>query len=137
MLELNKVYQMDCLQGLKMLNDNYGHVAGDECLKKIGEALTGYGKANDMYFYRYGGEEMLGISFGGEKKPDEIAQELVTLIYDLQLRRDDMEAGVVTVSLGYTSDNSHYEKMIDKADMAMYRAKSNGKNRAVCFEKMA
>ena len=132
---ISAMFMMD-IDNFKMLNDNYGHVAGDECLKKIGEALTGYGKANDMYFYRYGGEEMLGISFGGEKTPDEIAQELVTLIYDLQLRRDDMEAGVVTVSLGYTSDNSYYEKMIDKADNAMYRAKSNGKNRAVCFENM-
>ena len=133
--EISAMFMMD-IDNFKMLNDNYGHVAGDECLKKIGEALTGYGKANDMYFYRYGGEEMLGISFGGEKTPDEIAQELVTLIYDLQLRRDDMEAGVVTVSLGYTSDNSYYEKMIDKADNAMYRAKSNGKNRAVCFGNM-
>lgn len=52
------------------------------------------------------------------------------------LVRDDLETGVVTVSLGYTSDNSQYEKMIDKADNAMYCAKSNGKNRAVCFENM-
>ena len=133
--EINAMFMMD-IDNFKMLNDNYGHVAGDECLKKIGEALIHYGKANDMYFYRYGGEEMLGISFGGKKTPDEVAQELVSLIYDLQLRRDDMETGVVTVSLGYTSDNSHYEKMIDKADNAMYRAKSNGKNRAVCFENM-
>ena len=130
------MFMMD-IDNFKMLNDHYGHVRGDECLKKIGEALNAYAKANDMYFFRYGGEEMLGISFGDSKTPDEIAQELVTLIYDLQFKRDDVETGVVTVSLGYTSDNSHYEKMIDKADNAMYRAKSNGKNRAVCFENMA
>lgn len=133
--EINAMFMMD-IDNFKMLNDNYGHVRGDECLKKIGEALKAYAKANHMYFYRYGGEEMLGIYFGGSKTPDEIAQELVTLIYDLQFKRDDVELGVVTVSLGYTSDNSHYEKMIDKADNAMYRAKSSGKNRAVCFENM-
>ena len=133
---INAMFMMD-IDNFKMLNDHYGHVRGDECLKKIGEALNAYAKANDMYFFRYGGEEMLGISFGDSKTPDEIAQELVTLIYDLQFKRDDVETGVVTISLGYTSDNSHYEKMIDKADNAMYRAKSNGKNRAVCFENMA
>lgn len=133
---INAMFMMD-IDNFKMLNDHYGHVRGDECLKKIGEALNAYAKANDMYFFRYGGEEMLGISFGDSKTPDEIAQELVALIYDLQFQRDDVETGVVTVSLGYTSDNSHYEKMIDKADNAMYRAKSNGKNSAVCFENMA
>ena len=134
--EISAMFMMD-IDNFKMLNDNYGHVTGDECLKKIGAALIDYGKVNDMFFYRYGGEEMLGISFGGQKTPDEIAEELVSLIRDLNFRRDDLETGVVTVSLGYTSDNQHYEKMIDKADNAMYRAKSNGKNRAVCFEKMA
>ena len=133
---INAMFMMD-IDNFKMFNDNYGHVAGDECLKKIGAALNAYAKANNMYFFRYGGEEILGIYFGGEKTPDGIAQELVTLICDLNIQRDDVETGVVTVSLGYTSDDQHCEKMIDKADMAMYRAKSNGKNRAVCFEKMA
>lgn len=134
--EITAMFMMD-IDNFKMLNDNYGHVRGDECLKKIGEALNAYAKANNMYFFRYGGEEMLGISFGGPKSPDDIAEELVALICDLQLVREDLETGVVTISLGYTSDNRHYERMIDKADNAMYRAKSNGKNRAVCFEKMA
>lgn len=133
---ISAMFMMD-IDNFKMYNDNYGHVAGDECLRRIGEALTGYGKANGMYFYRYGGEELLGISFEGEKTPHGIAQELVALVYDLQLQRDDLETGAVTVSLGYTSDNSHYEKMIDKADHALYQAKKNGKNQAVCFETMA
>lgn len=47
-----------------------------------------------------------------------------------------MEIGAVTISLGYTSDNSRYEKMIDKADMAMYQAKAEGKKRAVCYDNM-
>lgn len=133
---ISAMFMMD-IDNFKMYNDNYGHVAGDECLRRIGEALTDYGKANDMYFYRYGGEELLGISFEGGKTPDEIARELVALVYNLQLQRDDLETGAVTVSLGYTGDNSQYEKMIDQADHAMYQAKSNGKNQAVCFETMA
>ena len=87
-----------------------------------------------MHFYRYGGEEILGVSFDSEKSANETADELVRLISGLDLKRDDTEAGVVTISLGYTSDNISYEKMIDKADAAMYKAKASGKNKAVCYE---
>ncbi len=132
---IKAMFMMD-IDNFKLLNDNYGHTYGDECLKKIGKAMTGYGKANNMYFYRYGGEELLGMSFGNEKTAEEIAKELVALVSGLQIKRDDLETGVVTISLGYTSDNRQYEKMIDLADTAMYRAKANGKNRAVCYENM-
>ncbi|MGN0649025.1 MAG: diguanylate cyclase [Oscillospiraceae bacterium] len=132
---ISAMYLMD-IDSFKKLNDHYGHSYGDECLKRIGAALNAYSESNDMYFYRYGGEEMLGIGFDTDKSADVIAQELVELISSLGIKRDDIETGVVTVSLGYTTDNSAYEEMIDKADNAMYRAKSGGKNRAVCFEKI-
>lgn len=77
---------------------------------------------------------MLGISFQGGKPERETAEELVSLVSGLRIERDDVETGVVTVSLGYTGDNRRYEKMIDCADAAMYHAKANGKNRAVCYE---
>ena len=68
------------------------------------------------------------------KEASVIANELVELIYKLTIKRDDLPTKAVTVSLGYTTDNSRYEKMIDKADEAMYQAKDRGKNRAVCYE---
>jgi len=131
---IKSMFMMD-IDNFKSLNDSLGHTYGDECLKKIGTALREYGESNNMYFYRYGGEEMLGISFGGEKTDEQIASELVELVYNLQIKRNDSEFGVVTISLGYTADNIRYEKMIDKADNAMYEAKKNGKNQAVCFDK--
>jgi len=131
--QIKTMFMMD-IDNFKMLNDRYGHTYGDECLKRIGEALLQYGKENGMYFYRYGGEEILGIGFTNPKSDRQIADELVKLIYDLGIKRDDLETGVVTISLGFTSNNKRYEKMIDKADTAMYHAKSEGKNRAVCFE---
>lgn len=131
--EIKSMFMMD-IDNFKKLNDKYGHVYGDECLIKIGEALNKYGNENNIYFYRYGGEELLGISFNDKQNDRQIAEDLVKLIYDLKLERKDSEIGYVTVSLGYTSDNSRYEKMIDKADNAMYYAKNNGKNHAICFE---
>lgn len=132
---IRAMFMMD-IDNFKLLNDNYGHMYGDECLKKIGKSLTDYGKKHNIYFYRYGGEELLGISFGNEKPENEIAKELVSLVSDLQIKREDVESGVVTISLGYTTNNRDYEKMIDLADTAMYRAKANGKNQAVCFEEI-
>lgn len=130
---IKAVFLMD-IDNFKMYNDNYGHTAGDECLKKIGEALLQYGKQKDVCFYRYGGEEILAISFSDRQPAQETAQEIVTLIRNLGIKREDTDAGVVTVSLGYTCDNTGYEQMIDKADSAMYRAKNGGKNQAVSFE---
>ena len=132
---IKAMFMMD-IDNFKMLNDNYGHTMGDECLVKIGQALRKYGEENDMYFFRYGGEEILGISFDNDKPEDLVADELVKLIYNLGIKRDDVKTGVVTISLGYTTDNSQHEKMIDKADTAMYHAKSKGKNQYMCYENM-
>lgn len=134
--KIKSMYMMD-IDNFKMLNDHYGHTYGDECLRKIGLALNSYGDRHNIHFYRYGGEEILGICFGDDIEPSTIAEELVRLVESLDIKRDDMPLGVVTISLGYTSDNHRYEKMIDKADTAMYRAKSNGKNQAVCYEDIA
>lgn len=132
---IKAMFMMD-IDNFKMLNDHYGHTYGDECLERIGDALNEYAKNNNIYFYRYGGEEILGISFSDKKDAAETATEIVKLIAKLNIVRGDMPTGVVTVSLGYTTDNSRYEKMIDKADTAMYKAKDNGKNQWVCFEDM-
>ncbi len=123
---------IDCF---KSYNDTYGHVEGDRVLKKISRALMKYGKDNAIQFYRYGGEEILGVLVSDAgKPPGEMADEIVKLIRGLGLERSDVESPVVTISLGYTCDNKRYEKMIDKADEAMYYAKSSGKNKASCYE---
>lgn len=130
---ITAVYMMD-IDNFKMLNDHYGHIAGDACLQRIGKALTDYGREHSVDFYRYGGEEMLGIGYGGDAQS--IAEGLVRLISGLNIERGDVDTGRVTVSLGYTADNKSVDGMIDMADKAMYHAKSHGKNHAACFEKL-
>lgn len=131
---ISAMFMMD-IDNFKKLNDHYGHTMGDECLKKIGAALNEFAEDNNMYFYRYGGEEVLGIAVNEHEGMDERADRLVKLIYDLNIKREDSEYGRLTVSLGYTTDTSDLDKMIDKADAAMYRAKTNGKNQAVSYER--
>ncbi|MCQ2554302.1 MAG: GGDEF domain-containing protein [Clostridia bacterium] len=131
--KIKSMYMMD-IDNFKALNDQYGHTYGDRCLQEIGGALLKYGKQNNLYFYRYGGEELLGVCFDEEKEASEIATELVNLVYSLNIPRDDSIYKRVTVSVGYTTNNCRYEKMIDKADIAMYKAKELGKNRAFSYE---
>lgn len=124
------------VDNFKLLNDNYGHKQGDACLVKISQALMKYGQQNGIYFYRYGGEEILGICFSGDKASSVIADEIVQLVRDLHIEREDVEQKILTVSLGYTNSVQEPDKMIDYADKAMYRAKMSRRNRAVCYEEM-
>jgi len=130
-LHIHSVFLLD-IDSFKLYNDHYGHEMGDQCLKSIGQALKEYGEKNNVIFYRYGGEEILGVLVKESDKSTEIiANEIVDLIRKLNIPRDDIEKNVVTVSLGYTTDNSRYEKMIGKADKALYFAKRKGKDCAV------
>ncbi len=130
---LYAMFMMD-IDNYKSYNDHYGHVKGDECLQTISKALIAYGEKNHMRFYRYGGEEILGIVFTEDKENSQIAEELVRLVFDLDLKRTDVPTGRVTVSVGYTVNNNDYDKMVDYADSAMYYAKTHGKNQAICYE---
>lgn len=132
---IQAVYLLD-IDNFKMMNDNYGHERGDECLKIIGNGLRQFCAENDMIPFRYGGEELMCISFVGGKDPDIIAEKLVRLVADLRITRKDVPTGYITVSLGYTTQNSRYEKMINMADQALYYSKKNGKNQANCYEKI-
>ncbi len=131
--EIQSMYMVD-IDNFKVLNDQYGHLAGDDCLREIGGRLKDYGKKNNIMFYRYGGEEFLGIGFAGEKKAGTIAEEMLQMIRGLKIVSKDRAICPVTASIGYTENNRRYEKMIDFADMAMYKAKEAGKNQVVCFE---
>lgn len=129
---ITAVYMMD-IDNFKLLNDHYGHSAGDDCLRAIGGALSDYGRKHNMLFYRYGGEELLGVSFDKSRPCGEVAEDIVGLIYGLNIQRSDVETGRVTISLGYTDDTGNFDRMIGMADKAMYHAKDLGKNRAFSF----
>ncbi|MBE6914242.1 MAG: EAL domain-containing protein [Ruminococcaceae bacterium] len=125
------------IDNYKLFNDFYGHVAGDQCLQMIGESLKRFSVNRDARFYRYGGEEILGICFDVALDPEKFAQELLDEIRALKITHKGSKTGYLTVSIGYTTDNARYEKMIDKADKALYMAKKSGKNRAVSYESIS
>lgn len=79
------------------------------------------------------GIRMLGSSYGIDHSYKYMEKFVTYSITDFV--RDDVDKQKVTISLGYTCDNSRYEKMIGKADKALYFAKDNGKDCAAACDK--
>jgi len=121
----------------KNYNDCYGHPKGDECLRKIGNALKELHNKMNIYAARIGGEEFAMIWF--EKEADNaqiVASQINEMICGLNIPHEKSDAApYVTVSTGIyvarcgTSDNIN--TIYDLADKALYTAKKNGRNRVV------
>ena len=123
----------------KLFNDNYGHHAGDICLKKIAQTIEeGLKRPSDLCA-RYGGEEFIivlpntpieGALFVAEKKRSTIEN------LEIEHKASPVHA-FVTLSLGvatYYSGDVSYKTLIEDTDEALYRAKANGRNRVEAFE---
>jgi diguanylate cyclase (GGDEF)-like protein len=117
----------------KHFNDQYGHLAGDNCLNKIARALTqAVQRAGDLVA-RYGGEEFaVLLPNTGEKDAVHVAQRILDDIRSLAMPHVETSPGIVTVSLGVVSlaPSKRYvpEDLVRQADSALYRAKHAGRN---------
>ena len=119
----------------KQVNDKSGHCAGDEVLKQVSARLRETVRAYDIVG-RYGGEEFLLIlPLTDLKGAMSLAERIMTIIRDQPCRTGD-ESLSVTVSIGVTCSDGRGESVdraIKRADMALYQAKQNGRNR-IAFE---
>jgi diguanylate cyclase (GGDEF)-like protein len=122
----------------KDYNDSYGHVAGDECLKRIGSLLdVSLNRAPDISA-RYGGEEFAAILPETEHEGAvAIAERIRGDIAALRIPHGASSvADHVTISVGIvTHDCSAVEsprEFVRMADEQLYRAKSEGRNRIAC-----
>lgn len=118
----------------KEYNDCYGHLAGDECLTKIGHTIKdSLSKSKDMAV-RYGGEELIVILPETEKEEAlKIADMLRQKIEALHIPHEQsMVSSYITVSIGVTSTvpniNSSHEDLFRVVDKALYQAKTDGRN---------
>ncbi|WP_415034571.1 response regulator [Azonexus sp.] len=125
----------------KKYNDHYGHPAGDDCLKKVAQALRGQlGRAHDLAA-RYGGEEFACLFF--DIHPEHAlkkAQQLCRSVSALALPHANSPiASQVSISVGvavwdfarHPPHTGSPEALIAAADAALYTAKADGRNRAV------
>ena len=118
----------------KNYNDNYGHPAGDECLKRVAMALNSkIVRAGDVVA-RYGGEEFVVILPGSNKEAAATLAELLRqAVESLNIEHKVSKAtDHVTVSLGVattaTNHDGNYKALLLEADTAMYEAKKAGRN---------
>ncbi len=121
----------------KNYNDIYGHVAGDECLKSVAHAVKSEVKRVVDTVSRWGGEEFACIL--SDTNIDStliIAENIRKRILRMEIPHiKSSVSNFVTVSLGVASivpsNEETCDKIIKKADEALYRAKNEGRNR-VC-----
>jgi len=121
----------------KAFNDRFGHVAGDDCLRRIASALCTFAARHDGFAARYGGEEFtLLFAMDTESGGAFLADRLVRSVRDLAIPHPARADGLafVTVSVGYagTGEGSVREArdLVTRADLALYEAKSAGRNRS-------
>ncbi|MGL5604283.1 MAG: diguanylate cyclase [Plesiomonas sp.] len=122
---------LDCF---KILNDTYGHLAGDKALKIIARAIQQSLRETD-FIARYGGEEFALIIADYTEaeitlKLEEIRQKIQHLPFKF---RDDNVT--ITVSLGASclQDADSINTWIERADKALYQAKNQGRNQIFIF----
>jgi diguanylate cyclase (GGDEF)-like protein len=113
----------------KRFNDTGGHLAGDAALVKVAEILRKSTRGVDSVA-RYGGEEFLVMLIEAPLATAAIVAERIRA----RVASEPFEGGKVTVSIGiaeYPSHGDTPEEMIASADAAMYKAKSQGRDRVV------
>ncbi|SKB14978.1 putative signal transduction response regulator containing a CheY-like receiver domain and a GGDEF domain [Planktothrix sp. PCC 11201] len=118
------------LDHFKQINDNYGHLTGDQILINFTLAIQNYLRASD-YFGRYGGEEFV-ILLPETDQADalKIAQDICDLIAHLSIPTEKGNLHI-TVSIGvavFRSQDTRIEDIFDRADQCLYQAKALGRN---------
>lgn len=121
----------------KPYNDNYGHLAGDGCLRKVAMALSEVVHRPADLVARYGGEEfgviLPNTDVGGAAQ---LAESICDKIRSLKIPHEFSDAAsYVTVSMGVASmvacEESSTKVLINMADNALYHAKETGRNKYV------
>lgn len=117
----------------KRYNDTYGHLAGDEALRRTGFLLKESIRSSD-YASRYGGEEfILILPETGAEDGVELAERIRNQIAEKEMGSDGSPLKV-TVSVGVASfptDGDDPHSLMKRADAALYEAKRRGRNRVV------
>ena len=121
----------------KNYNDVYGHLAGDDCLRSLAKVIQRCLRRPGDLVARFGGEEFAVILPGtGEEGASRVAEEIRLQLESLQIPHPCSSVSRnVTISIGATtsipsSEESHLD-FLAGADVALYRAKENGRDQVV------
>jgi len=124
------------LDHFKTVNDTYGHVVGDKVLVGVARYIMAHLRAYDKV-YRYGGEEFLiSLPSTSLETARDIVDRLREGLSQLRHQADGKAAFHVTVSIGLAllDPDIPVEHSIDRADKALYVAKTSGRDRTVAWQ---
>lgn len=120
----------------KQINDTYGHPAGDEVIKSLGAVFKQGAREGDIAC-RYGGEEfVIALPHMEVDAALARAEKWRSDVEFILVKHGDLEMRF-TISSGVSAFPGHaaeHERLIECADLALYKAKNDGRNRVTCFE---
>jgi len=118
----------------KQYNDHYGHIQGDDCLKRVALTLSSAATRARDFFARFGGEEfVLVLPETDADAAKKVAERCRSLIFKEQIPHEKSQVSqILTISVGVgTIVPSHQDEplaFIEKVDKRLYQAKQNGRN---------
>ena len=118
------------IDNFKLVNDTYGHLAGDQILEQLSSIIKTVGKGNIAA--RYGGEEFIVLSEESPEKTIKLAEKLRKQVERTRFTVNDEQPIKVTISCGVSSipeDVKNTRELLSKGDKALYHAKREGRNR--------
>ena len=116
----------------KAYNDRYGHIAGDEVLRRIAGALQSVARKSDLVA-RYGGEEFAFV-LAETHDPVPMLDRLLAVVAELAIPHEGSPTGRLTISCGCIVLRQCAlppDQILRRSDAALYRAKAEGRNRYV------
>ncbi len=128
------------IDSFKAYNDNYGHQAGDSCLKRVAKRLAKSARRPGDLVARYGGEEFVMVLAGTElADAGKIAEAFRADVEAMGVSHAHADAGgVVTISAGVAAllpaHGLSRGGLLEAADKALYQAKRSGRNRIIVSE---
>lgn len=132
--ESNFCIAMIDIDDFKSVNDNYGHLFGDEVISNTAHLMKSNIRNTD-FVGRYGGEEFIIILKSNISEAILIMDKIRLLIKKSSNNTPQKEIVKVTVSIGLAEhfDNKSIKQTIENADKALYKAKHGGKNKVIVY----
>lgn len=124
------------VDGLKAVNDAYGHSAGNRLIQTVSTTLKECVRASDA-LARYGGDEFVIMLTQADSKAsmataERIRRAIANTSFDIEGARISTTASIGIA--GFPRDVSSVEDVLDKADVALYRSKETGRNRVTHYD---
>lgn len=128
------------IDDFKLFNDRFGHLVGDESLKKVAALIDQTVQRKGDFVARFGGEEFaVLLSNASEAKAYELAEKIRSTVNSASLKLDSGDLSI-SISLGiasmFSTKDINPDQLVDAADRALYRAKTTGKNKTVIFSSL-